>query len=134
MEKKRTSKKLWILAAVVLVLIAAFLLVYQNFAAKPVAGAKELSISIFHSDGSEKALTLHTDQEYLRGALEEGNLISGTEDDFGLYVRTVDGETADESLQQWWMFTKNSEQLNTGVDMTPVQDGEAYEITLKTGW
>ena len=134
MEKKRTNKKLWILVAVVVVLIAAFLLVYQNFAAKPIAGAKELSISIFHGDGSEKELTLHTDQEYLRGALEKENLISGTEGDFGLYVLTVDGETADESQQQWWMFTKNGEQVNTGVDMTPVQDGEAYEITLKTGW
>ena len=134
MEKIRTNKKLWILAAVVVMLVAAFLLVYQNFAAKPVTGAKELSISIFHGDGSEKELTLHTDAEYLRGALEEQSLISGTEGDFGLYVLTVDGETADESKQQWWMFTKGGEQVNTGVDMTPIQDGEAYEITLKTGW
>ncbi len=134
MEKKRTNKKLWILAAAIVVLIAAFLLVYQNFVEKPVAGAKELSISVFHGDGSEKELTLHTDQEYLRGALEEQKLIFGTEDEFGLYVLTVDGETVDESKQQWWMITKNGEQLNTGVDMTPVQDGEAYEITLKTGW
>ncbi|HWR23316.1 MAG TPA: DUF4430 domain-containing protein [Feifaniaceae bacterium] len=134
MEKNRTNKKLWILAAVVVALIAAFLLTYQNFAAKPAAGAKELSISIVHGDGSGKELTLHTDQEYLRGALEEENLISGTEEDFGLYVLTVDGETADEGKQQWWMFTKGGEQLNTGVDMTIVQDSEAYEITLKTGW
>ena len=134
MEKKRTNKKLWILAAAIVVLIAAFLLVYQNFVGKPVAGEKELSISVFHGDGSEKELTLHTDQEYLRGALEEQKLIFGTEDEFGLYVLTVDGETVDESKQQWWMITKNGEQLNTGVDMTPVQDGEAYEITLKTGW
>lgn len=134
MEKKRTNKKLWILAAAVVILIAAFLLVYQNFAGRAVAGAKELSISVIHGDGSEKEFTLHTDQEYLRGALEEQKLISGTESDFGLYVLTVDGETVDESKQQWWMFTKNREQLNTGVDMTIVQDGEAYEITLKTGW
>lgn len=134
MEKKRINKKLWILAAAIVVLIAAFLLVYQNFAGKPVVGAKELSISIFHGDGSEKEFTLHTDQEYLRGALEEQKLISGTESDFGLYVLTVDGETVDESKQQWWMLTKDGEQVNTGVDLTPVQDGEAYEITLKTGW
>lgn len=132
--EKRMNKKLWILAGIVVVLIAAFLLVYQTFSAKPVTGAKELTVTIFHGDGSEKELTLHTNAEYLRGALEEQSLISGTESEFGLYVLTVDGETVDESKQQWWSFTKNGEQLNTGVDMTPVQDGEAYEITLKTGW
>ncbi len=134
MEKTQKGKKLWLLAAALVVLVAAFLLIYRQFAPQPVAGAKALTISITHGDGSEKALTLHTGAEFLRGALEEEQLISGTESDFGLYVLTVDGETADESLQQWWMFTKNGEQLNTGVDTTPVQDGEAYEITLKTGW
>lgn len=134
MKKTQKSKKLWLLVAALVVLIAAFLLIYRQFAPQPVAGAKTLTVSVTHGDGSQNALTLHTDAEFLRGALEEERLIFGTESEFGLYVLTVDGETADESLQQWWMFTKNGEQLNTGVDATPIQDGEAYEITLQTGW
>ena len=47
---------------------------------------------------------------------------------------TVDGETADESIQQWWCITKGGEMLMTGVDDTMIADGEAYEFTLTTGW
>ena len=54
--------------------------------------------------------------------------------DYGLYVVTVDGETADEAQQQWWCFTKGGEMLMTGVDDTMIADGDAYEITLTTGW
>ena len=70
----------------------------------------------------------------LRGALEEQKLIAGDESEFGLYVRTVNGYTADDSKQEWWMFTRNGESLMTGVDATPIADGEQYEIALTTGY
>ena len=75
-----------------------------------------------------------SDLENLRGALEQESLIAGSESDYGLYVVTVDGETADEAQQQWWCFTKSGEMLMTGVDDTMIADGDAYEITLTTGW
>ena len=33
-----------------------------------------------------------------------------------------------------WCFTKAGEMLMTGVDTTPIADGDHYEIELKTGW
>ena len=81
-----------------------------------------------------KDFAFATDAENLRGALEEQKLIEGTESEYGLYVLTVDGETADEGAQQWWCFTKGGEMLMTGVDDTMIADGESYEITLTTGW
>ena len=53
---------------------------------------------------------------------------------WGLYVLTVDGETADEAQQQWWCLTKDGEMSPTGVDDTVIADGEHYEFELKTGW
>ena len=53
---------------------------------------------------------------------------------YGLYVTKVDGEEADESQQQWWCFSKDGEDLMTGVDDTMIADGDHYDITLKTGW
>ena len=47
---------------------------------------------------------------------------------------TVDGVTADEAKQQWWCFTKGGETLMSGVDTTPIEDGDCCEITLTTGW
>ena len=46
----------------------------------------------------------------------------------------VSPSTADESIQQWWCFTKGGEMLMTGVDTTPIADGEHYEITFTVGW
>ena len=69
-----------------------------------------------------------------RGALEEQKLIQGTESEFGLFVTTVNGVTVDDSQQQWWRFSKGGEVLMTGVDSTPIADGDAFEITLTTGY
>ena len=70
----------------------------------------------------------------VRGALEQEGLVQGDESEYGLFVTVVDGETADSEQQQWWCFTKGGEMLMTGVDDTPIADGEQYEITLTIGW
>ena len=72
--------------------------------------------------------------EYLRGALEQEALIAGEESDYGLFVKTVDGVTADDANQEWWCFTKGGEMLETGVDSTPIADGDTFEITLTQGY
>ena len=61
-------------------------------------------------------------------------LIAGDESEYGLFVKTVDGETADDANQEWWCFTKGGEMLMTGVDDTMIADGEQYEATLTVGW
>ena len=135
-ERWITNKKSKIIlaAAILLVLVVGALLIWQLN--KPVAqeGGKNLVVTIVHGDGTSKDFSIATDAEFLRGALEEQKLIEGSESEYGLYVTSVDGEAADESLQQWWCFTKGGEMLMTGVDTTPIADGEHYEITLTTGW
>ena len=96
MDKK--TKKLVIIGVVVLaVLVCAFLAIW--FATRPETskGAKTVNVTVDFGDGETKNYELHTDVEYLRGALDEENLVEGTESEFGLYVLTVDGVTADES-------------------------------------
>jgi len=106
---------------------------YALFAPKGAAGAKEIAVTIVN-DQNERKVTLHTDEAYLRGALEAEKLIAGDESAYGLYVKTVDGYTVDESKQEWWRFTKGGEMLMTGVDTTPIENGDAFEITMTTGY
>lgn len=101
---------------------------------QPVSGSKTITVEVLHGNGSEKTFIIHTNAETLREACEEQDLIAGQEGEYGLYVLTVDGETADEAIQQWWCITKGGEEHFYGVDDTMVQDGEQYEFTLKTGW
>ena len=83
---------------------------------------------------SSRTVELDTDEEYLGPALQSEGLIDGTQSEFGLYITTVDGYTADESAQEWWCLTKGGQSVNTGVDSTPIADGDAFELTLTTGW
>ena len=75
-----------------------------------------------------------TDAKYLGEVLESENLVDGESGEYGLFITTVDEETADDSKQQWWCITKGGEQVNTSADQTPVSDGDAFELTLKEGY
>ena len=89
---------------------------------------------VVHGDGSEADFQYRTDAEYLGEVLTENGLAEGTESAYGLFITTVDGETADDSLQQWWCITREGEMLSTGADQTPIADGEQYELTLTEGY
>lgn len=130
------SKKTKRIIAVValLVLIAAAVFAYMHFAPAANPGDKTIVVSVIHGDGTQKDFSINTDAENLRTALEQEKLVQGEDGDYGLYIQTADGETADESLQQWWCITKGGETLMTGVDDTMIADGERYELTLTTGW
>ena len=130
----KNNKKGIIALALVLALAVAALFVWQ--AAKPETqqGSKEIVVNIDHLNGDDASYTIYTDAEYLRAALEQENLIEGTESQYGLYVTSVDGEAADESKQEWWGYSVNGTFAELGVDSQPVADGDVYDFVLNVGW
>lgn len=152
---KKNTRILIISVCILVVLIAAFALIYtagkqgwlnapaettapvaaQPGDTTPPVALKHLTVRIIADGFEEKTVTVDTDAANLRGALESvDGLISGEESQYGLFVTAVNGIAADSAKQQWWCFTRGGEQLMTGVDDTPVADGETYEATLKTGY
>ena len=95
-------------------------------------GAKTITVEVTHGDGSKKTFTYHSDAEYLRGVLEPEGLIKGDESEWGLYVKTVDGETADGEKNQFWAIYLDGKATDYGVDSQPVADGQKYELKLET--
>lgn len=125
------NKKAKIIAGILLVLlVAAVILAYVFLSPSGTAGSKTIVFQVTHSDGSTKEFEISTGSENLRGALEQEALISGDESAYGLFVTSIDGETADDGQRQWWCFTKDGEMLNTGVDDTMIADGEHYEAAI----
>ena len=110
------------------------LIIWQTNKRETQQGGKEITVNVDHLNGDDTTFTIHTDEEYLRGALEQEDLIEGTESEYGLYVLTVDGETADESEQQWWGYSVNGTFAELGVDSQPVADGDVYDFVLNVGW
>lgn len=92
-------------------------------------GAKTVSVKVV-VEGKSVTFTIKTDAETLGEALLAHNLIAGDEGQYGLYVKVVNGITADYDVDRsYWGFSKNGEYMMTGVDGTAIADGEAYELT-----
>ena len=92
------------------------------------SGAKTVKVEVIVGDKSV-TLTLNTDADTLGEALFEHGLIGGDEGEFGLYVKVVNGITADyDADKSYWGFYKNGEYMMTGVDGTAISGGESYEL------
>lgn len=126
----KNAKRALIAVAIVLVLALTAFLIWTQFSPKPQEGAKALTIEVTHGDGTEKEFTLHTDAEYLWDAMEEEKLVEGRDTEYGKWVSSVDGEAADESNGQYWMFTKDGEWVEYSCDAAPIADGETYEFYI----
>lgn len=130
-----TTFKKWIPAVILLAAVALFAAAF--FLLKPAAktGSKQITVDVIHADLSKATYHYGTDAEYLRQVLcEEAGLISGREEAYGLWITTVDGETADDSIQQWWGYEVNGEMAMYGVEQMPVNDGDVIVFTLNTGY
>lgn len=96
-------------------------------------GSKKVDVYVTAADKSVK-LTVKTDEEKLGAALLALGIIEGDMSEFGIYIKVVNGMTADYDVDaSWWGFNKvlpdgTRETMMTGVDGVTISDGEAYEL------
>lgn len=95
-------------------------------------GEKVFDFTVVDQDGGETQFEIHTDQETVGDALSELGVIEGDESDYGLYVKTVNGITADyEQDGVYWAFYINDEYAQTGVDSAVITEGESYSFKIE---
>ena len=128
MSKKNKKILFGVLGLVVAVVVLALL--YINFRPQPkdAGGSKTITLTVVFADESTKEFTIKTNEDYLRGALEQENVIAGDE----LYVKTVAGVTADDSANQYWALYIGDDYSQTGVDTTPVNDGDSFKFVIES--
>ena len=91
-------------------------------------GAKTVTVQVQAEDKTVN-FTIHTDSATLGEALMEHGLIAGEDSEFGLYVKQVNGITADYDVDQtYWGFYSGGEYMMSGVDTTEISGGESYEL------
>ncbi len=130
--KKNTKLILAVIAFVVV--IAALLAIWLGTRPQTSQGAKTFTVEVVHADGSAKTFTYHTDEEYVGAVLQAEGLLTGEMGEFGLYIHEVDGERAVyEENGAYWAFYVGEEYGNTGVDMTPVHDGDSFKLVYTIG-
>lgn len=97
-------------------------------------GTKTFFFEVIHSDGDYQLFEIHTDADTVGEALTGEDLIQGEDGQYGLYVKTVCGETLDyETDGQYWAFYINSEYAMTGVDSTAIEEGVMYAFHAEAG-
>ena len=95
-------------------------------------GAVVFNFVVVDGEGNEKTFEIHTDKTTVGDALFEVELIEGEEGAYGLYVKTVNGITADYDVDQtYWAFYINDAYATSGVDTTPVTEGESYSFKVE---
>lgn len=94
-------------------------------------GETSFLFTVTDGDGKETAFEIHTNKTLVGEALQELGLIEGEEGQYGLYVKKVNGITADyDSTGTYWAFYINGEMAPTGVDMTEIVAGESYSFVV----
>lgn len=127
-----------VLLAAIALLVVAGVMAAVYFATRPTVqdwtGSKTITVTVVHSDGKSQEFSYSTDKAYLGEVLQEAGLISGTPGEFGLYIKTVDGETASwEENGAYWAFYVGEEYATTSVDLTPITDGAVYKLVYTLG-
>lgn len=95
-------------------------------------GSVQFAFTVVDKDGNETHLEIHTDKDTVGAALLELGLIAGDESEYGLYVKTVNGITADfDTDGVYWAFYIDGEYAMTGVDSTPVTADASYAFKVE---
>lgn len=95
-------------------------------------GSTKFAFTVTDKDGNETHLEIHTDKETVGDALLELGLIAGDDSEYGLYVKTVNGITADYDADGvYWAFYVKGEYATSGVDSTPVEEGADYAFKVE---
>jgi len=86
------------------------------------------------AEGKEITLTVKTDQTTVGDALLEHGLIEGEQQSAGLYLKKVNGITADWNTDHtYWAFYEKDAYAMTGVDATTIQEGVLYALVRTAG-
>lgn len=95
-------------------------------------GETSFYFSVFYEDGTSDNFVVNTDKTTVGEALMELELIGGEEGPYGLYVKTVNGVTADYSVNgTYWAFYADGAYASAGADMTEITEGSLYAFRVE---
>ena len=133
-----SNKKGIIIGIVALVVvILAGVGIYAKFGPRTASGSKSYTLTVVAEDGTETSYEGKTDAEVLHELLDEvaaneDFTYEGSDGDYGFFVETVNGGTADSNAGSYWAIYVNGEYGQYGVDEQPVADGDAFKLAFET--
>ena len=94
---------------------------------------KTFTVEILDKEQNKTTVTVKTDLDTVGEVLQQAGLLGGEQGEYGLYIKSVNGITADYDKDgTYWAFYVNGEYAVTGVDMTESVDGATYTLAVET--
>ncbi len=79
---------------------------------------------------NDVTFTINTDEQILADALTGSGIASGDDGAYGLYIKVVNGITADSDVDaSYWALTVDGEYSMSGASDITITDGDRYELT-----
>ena len=95
-------------------------------------GEKSFTFTVVDGEGNEVSCEVRTDKTVVGDALLELGLISGENGPYGLYVKNINGITADYDVNgTYWAFYIDGEYAMSGVDVTDIVEGSTYTFKVE---
>lgn len=95
-------------------------------------GQTQFILTVTDDDGNTTSFSVKTDKKTVGEALLDLGLIEGDEGPYGLYIKKVNGITADyDTTKTYWAFYVNGEYALAGADMTDIVPGTAYGFRIE---
>ena len=95
-------------------------------------GVTAFSLTVVDGEGAESAFTVNTDETTVGAALLALEFIEGDVSEYGLYIKSVNGITADFDVDgTYWAFYIDGEYATSGVDTTDIAPGCAYMLKVE---
>ena len=127
-------KKLQKIIAVI-ALVAAIFALFAGCTEQTQEGSKQITVTVTYQDGSTKDFVYETQALSLGPVLRDNGLVEGHYDAGSFFIDTVDGLTADYSVDaSWWQVQENGEQVLVGVDELAIKDGGTYQLIYTIGF
>ena len=95
-------------------------------------GSTKFTFTVVDKESNEESFEIHTDKKTVGDALLELELIEGQAGEFGLFVKSVNGITADYDIDKtYWAFYVNGKYAPAGVDTTKIEEGATYTFKVE---
>ncbi len=120
--------------ALILALVMSLALVACGGGDNQTPTGKSFTVVVTDLEGNETKFEYTSEAATVGEALLAEGLIAGDAGEYGLYINTVNGITADwDKDQTYWAFYIDGEYALTGVDATEITEGAVYGLTLTKG-
>lgn len=95
---------------------------------------KSFVFEVVDKDGNKTQTTIDTNGGYVGTVLQELGLIEGEQGAYGIYIKKVNGITADYNVDgTYWAFYVDGEMSMTGADQVEIVDGATYSFRVEKG-